>query len=53
MATEAETIVEEPLPKRDYTLIDSMSQFLYEDEDPLPNLTGYFLKIMEQLLDKH
>ena len=53
MATEAETIVEEPLPKRDYTLIDSMSQFLYEDEDPLPILTGYFLKIMEQLLDKH
>ena len=39
-------------PKRDYTLIDTLSQFLYEDEDPLPILTGYFLKVMEQLLDK-
>ena len=33
-------------------MIDAMSKFLYEDEDPLPILTGYFLKIMEQLLDK-
>ena len=39
-------------PKKHYTLIDSLSQFLYEDEDPLPILTGYFLKVMEQLLDK-
>lgn len=50
-ATEAETTVE-PLPKHDYTLMDTLSQFLYEDEDPLPILTGYFLKVMEQLLDK-
>lgn len=49
--TEAETIAE-ILPKRDYTLMDSLSGFLYEDEDPLPILTGYFLKVMEQLLDK-
>lgn len=32
--------------------MDSLSQFLYEDEDPLPILCGYFLKVMEQLLDK-
>ena len=32
--------------------MDTMSQFLYEDQDPLPILTGYFLKVMEQLLDK-
>lgn len=43
---------EQPGPKRDYTLIDTLCQFLYEDEDPLPILTGYFLKVMEQLLDK-
>ena len=45
-ATEAETTAE-PVPKRDYTLIDTLGQFLYEDEDPLSILTGYFLKIME------
>jgi len=32
--------------------MDGITQFLFEDEDPLPILTGYFLKIMEQLLDK-
>ena len=32
--------------------MDGICQFLYEDEDPLPILTGYFLKVMEQLLDK-
>lgn len=42
----------EKKPKNDYSLLDSLSQFLYEDEDPLPILCGYFLKIMEQLLDK-
>ena len=53
MATEAST--KEPAekaPKHDYSLMDSLSQFLYEDEDPLPILCGYFLKVMEQLLDK-
>ena len=50
MATEATKEPEKP--KHDYSLIDSLSQFLYEDEDPLPILCGYFLKVMEQLLDK-
>ena len=53
LATEAST--KEPAekaPKHDYSLMDSLSQFLYEDEDPLPILCGYFLKVMEQLLDK-
>lgn len=40
------------MPKKDYTLMDTLCQFLYEDDDPLPILTGYFLKVMEQLLDK-
>lgn len=40
------------VPKKDYTLMDTLCQFLYEDDDPLPILTGYFLKVMEQLLDK-
>lgn len=39
-------------PKFDYSLLDSLCGFLYEDEDPLPILCGYFLRIMEQLLDK-
>ena len=42
----------DPGPKRDYSLLDSICQFLYEDDEPLPILCGYFLKIMEQLLDK-
>ena len=32
--------------------MDTICEFLYSDEDPLPILTGYFLKVMEQLLDK-
>jgi len=44
---ETKETVEEPEPKKDYSLMDSMTQFLYEDEDPLPILTGYFLKVME------
>lgn len=32
--------------------MDTICDFLYSDEDPLPILTGYFLKVMEQLLDK-
>ena len=43
---------EKYVPKKDYTLMDTLCQFLYEDDDPLPILTGYFLKVMEQLLDK-
>lgn len=50
LATEATKEPEKP--KHDYSLIDSLSQFLYDDEDPLPILCGYFLKVMEQLLDK-
>ena len=50
LATEATKEPEKP--KHDYSLIDSLSQFLYEDDDPLPILCGYFLKVMEQLLDK-
>lgn len=42
----------EPVPKSDYSLMDTLSGFLYEEEDPLPILCGYFLKVMEQLLDK-
>ena len=38
--------------KSDYSLLDSITNFLYEEEDPLPILCGYFLKVMEQLLDK-
>ena len=49
---ETNEATEEPLPKRDYSLMDTLSSFLYEDEDPLPILCGYFLKVMEQLLDK-
>jgi len=37
----------EAIAKHDYTLLDSFGQFLYEDEDPLPILCGYYLKIME------
>ena len=43
---------EEEVPKADYSLMDELSSFLYEEEDPLPILCGYFLKVMEQLLDK-
>ena len=50
--TEATEAAVKEQPKRDYSLMDSLSQFLYEDEDPLPILCGYFLKVMEQLLDK-
>lgn len=53
LATEATEATKEPeKAKHDYSLMDSLSQFLYEDEDPLPILCGYFLKVMEQLLDK-
>lgn len=47
-----ETEPVEEKPKHDYTLLDTLSSFLYEDKDPLPILCGYFLKVMEQLLDK-
>ena len=49
---ETEATKEPEKPKHDYSLMDSLSAFLYEDEDPLPILCGYFLKVMEQLLDK-
>lgn len=49
--TEA-TEATEALPKHDYSLLDMLCGFLYEDEDPLPILTGYFLKVMDQLLEK-
>lgn len=51
--TTMETAAPEPaLPKCDYSLMDSLCQFLYSDEEPLSILCGYFLKIMSQLLDK-
>ena len=42
----------DPVSKKDYSLLDLICQFLYEEEDPLPILCGYFQKIMEQMLDK-
>lgn len=43
---------EEAAPKYDYSLLDMVTQFLYEDAEPLPILCGYFTKILDQLLDK-
>lgn len=37
----------EPVKRNDYSLLDELTSFLYTDEDPLPILCGYFLKIME------
>ena len=51
-STKDEEEASEPVQKADYSLLDSITQFLYEEEDPLPILCGYFLKVMEQLLDK-
>ena len=53
-ANEREAIKDEApiVPKHDYTLIDTLSEFLYSDEEPLAILCGYFLKVMEQMLDK-
>ncbi len=42
----------EPVPKKDYSLLDQVTACLYEEEELLPILCGYFLKVMEQLLDK-
>ena len=52
METAADAAPEPALPKSDYSLMDSLCQFLYSDEEPLSILCGYFLKIMSQLLDK-
>ena len=52
METAADVAPEPALPKSDYSLMDSLCQFLYSDEEPLSILCGYFLKIMSQLLDK-
>ena len=41
-----------PVKRQDYTLLDELTSFLYSDEDPLPILCGYFLKVMDQLLIK-
>ena len=53
-ANESEAIKDDApiVPKHDYTLIDTLSEFLYSDEEPLAILCGYFLKVMEQMLDK-
>lgn len=51
-STKDEEEASEPVLKSDYSLLDSITNFLYEEEDPLPILCGYFLKVMEQLLDK-
>jgi hypothetical protein len=41
-----------PAKKQDFPLMDMLCSFLYEDEEPLPILCGYFSKILEQMLDK-
>ena len=48
-ANESEAIKDDApiVPKHDYTLIDTLSEFLYSDEEPLAILCGYFLKVME------
>lgn len=51
-ASENEELLEADVKKSDYSLMDSLTGFLYEDTDPLPILCGYFLKIMDQLLNK-
>ena len=43
---ETEAAPEPALPKSDYSLMDSLCQFLYSDEEPLSILCGYFLKVM-------
>ena len=40
-------VAEEPLPKKDYSLLDQVTSCLYEEEELLPILCGYFLKVME------
>ncbi len=47
-----EEAASEPLPKKDYSLLDQVTACLYGEEELLPILCGYFLKVMEQLLDK-
>ena len=42
----------EPVKRLDFTLMDSLTSFLYSEDDPLPILCGYFNKIMQQLLIK-
>lgn len=41
-----------PVKRTDYSLLDELTSFLYNEEDPLSILCGYFFKIMEQLLNK-
>ena len=43
---------EEPPKKKEFPLLDMLCGILYEEEEPLPILCGYFSKIMEQMLDK-
>ena len=50
--TPTEATKEPEKAKHDYSLLDSLSAFLYEDDEPYPILCGYFLKVMDQLLDK-
>ena len=47
-----EATAEPEIPKKDYSLLDNVMSFLFEDEDPESILCGYFLKVMEQLLEK-
>ena len=48
----ATSTIDQPAKKKDFPLLDMLCSFLYEDEEPLPILCGYFSKIMEQMLDK-
>ena len=50
--TRDETQPAAPPKKQEYPLMDMLCSFLYEDEEPLPILCGYFSKIVEQMLDK-
>ena len=48
----ADATVDQSPTKKDHPLLDMLCSFLYEDEEPLSILCGYFSKIMEQMLDK-
>ena len=54
----------QPLPKKnesdekekndkeglDFSLLDRLTEFLYNDDEPIPILCGYFTEIMQRLL---
>ena len=53
--SEEEEIEDEPLTPihlLDFTLMDTLTEFLYHEEDPLSVSCGYFKRIMDELLAK-